>query len=70
MNDDRIVKRVYNAEVSGDRARGRPRKRWKDGVSEAMERKGFSYEEGMRCVNDRAKWRKLYLGGRGVYAQD
>ena len=32
MNDERLTKRVYKAEVEGVRGRGRPRKRWKDGV--------------------------------------
>ena len=30
MNGDRLVKRVFEEEVTGGRPRGRPRKRWND----------------------------------------
>jgi hypothetical protein len=35
MDDKRIVKRVYEAREIGKRPRGRPRKRWKEGLQEA-----------------------------------
>jgi hypothetical protein len=38
MDDKRIVKRVYEAREKGKRPRGRPRKRWKEGLQE-VERK-------------------------------
>ena len=64
MEDDRLVKRVYDSEVMGGRRRGRPRKCWIDGVKEVLERKGLSMEEARECVQDRGEWRSVCKGGR------
>ena len=34
MEGERVVKKIYQAEVEGNRRRGRPRRRWMDGVKE------------------------------------
>ena len=45
MGEERLVKRVYRANVEGNRGGGRPQKRWKDEVKDLLlgretERKG------------------------------
>ena len=34
MERERLEKNIYRAEVEGNRRRGRPRRRWMDGVKE------------------------------------
>ena len=38
MNENRIAKKRWNWAPNGRRSRGRPRKRWKDGVEEILEK--------------------------------
>jgi hypothetical protein len=42
MDDKRIVKRVYEARETAKRARGRPRKTWKEGLQEVTRKKGVT----------------------------
>ena len=51
MGDERLVKRVYRANVEGNRDRGRPQRRWRDEVKDLLN-KG----EGMRLARDRDAW--------------
>lgn len=43
MSDDRIVNRVYIADVSSGMVNGMPKIRWRFVVTEVMERKCFIY---------------------------
>ena len=36
MGEERLVKRVYQANVEGNRRRGRPQRRWRDEVKELL----------------------------------
>jgi hypothetical protein len=60
MDDKRIVKRVREARETGKRPRGRPRKRWKEGLQEVTRKKGVTWKEVKRTVKDREKWKALW----------
>ena len=60
----RYVQKVHESSVPGVRARGRPRKRWMDGVHEAIRARGQDVEQAKLCVNDRVSWRRMYRSGQ------
>ena len=62
MDEGRMVKRVMNSEVSGNRGRGRPRCVWMDGVKRAVEKRGVSVQEARKKASDRGDWRKFVDG--------
>ena len=53
MGIERIIKRVYMSEVEGERGRGRPPYRWKDGVKRACAERDMGVEEARRVCLDR-----------------
>ena len=59
MEDERLVKRVAEAEVSGPRVRGRPRLGWMDGVKRALDGRGMSVLDGKVYAQDRTAWRRV-----------
>ena len=61
MNDERLTKRVWKAEASGVRMRGRPEKRWMDGVVRALGVRGLSLEQGRESASDRREWRVIVM---------
>ena len=58
-----LVKKIYEAEVEGNRRRGRPRRRWMDGVKGCLSERRLSIPEAKECVKDRREWRRI-VGGR------
>lgn len=60
MSDDRAAKRVYSTNVIGDRARGRPRLRWRDQVMDDLRTLGIT--NGRVVAMDRHRWRSLIRG--------
>ena len=62
MDDARLVKKVWKAEVSGRRPRGRPKFGWMDGVKQALGRKDISVEEARVRALDRREWRVVVNG--------
>jgi len=62
MARDRLVRRIYEAEVEGDRGRGRPRRRWIDCVKEVLGNRGLSLEEGRERARDRERWSDVVYG--------
>src|SRR5215469_11555084 len=48
--------------VEGDRGRRRPKRRWMDGVREALERRGIN-GDGRELVGDRMEWRGWFMVG-------
>ena len=62
MEEDRLVKRVYQSDAMGVRMRGRPRRGWMDGVIDILGRKGLSIEEARECVQDRCGWCNICRG--------
>ena len=59
MDEYRMAKRVFMAEVSGGRVRRRPRLGWMDGVKVALGNRGMTVEAARQCATDRAEWRAL-----------
>ena len=59
MDEDRLVKRVYRAEVRGVAPRGRPQLRWMDGVKKALSDRGLSVEQARVNMRDRNEWRAI-----------
>jgi hypothetical protein len=54
-----ILKEVWEHQVPGIRPRGRPRKRWRDCVTEDMKCKEYILKQAIRCAQDREVWRAL-----------
>ena len=64
MDDERLVKKVYESSVEGGRRRGRPCKRWKDCVKEYVQQRGVEWARAEELVNDRSGWREMWKGNR------
>ena len=56
MGEERLVKRVYRANVEGNRGRGRPQRRWRDEVKYLLLGRWLNEREGMRLARDRETW--------------
>ena len=54
-----MARRVFFAEVSGRRVRGRPRIGFIDDVKEALDDRGMTVETVRQCAKDRKEWRAL-----------
>ena len=54
-----MARRVLMAEVSGGRARGRPRLGWMDGVKMTLVNRVMTVEAARQCAKDRKEWRAL-----------
>ena len=59
MGSERLTKRVYESEVEGERGRGRPPFRWKDGVRRACAEREIGFDEARRVCLDRDVWRGM-----------
>ena len=61
MDEERLAKRYLEWKPQGKRPVGRPRKRWIDGVGEALERRGTCLRdvEERRTYEDRDNWRDV-----------
>lgn len=59
MSPTRTVKRMVDWRPHGKRPRGRPRKRWQDGVKEILERMDTNLAEAEMLCHDRKQWRSL-----------
>ncbi len=57
MGDDRMPKKALERGFDNNRARGRPRKRWLDGVDE--DAKKLVVREWRSLAQDRTEWRKV-----------
>ena len=63
MGEDRLVRRVLDAQHVGPRPRGRPRIRWRDQGLDICERVGLgNWTEVNRAAEDREGWRDLTRG--------
>ena len=49
--------------MEGDRGRGRPRRRWMDGVKGCLSDRGLTIPEAKECIEDRREWRRIVGGG-------
>ena len=59
MNNERLLKKVMNAEVGGRSARGRPSFGWMDGVKRALNDRRMDVREASECARDRNEWRMI-----------
>ena len=59
MEEVRLTKKVMNSRRSGNRARGRPRYRWSDGVKKALNDRGMTVDEARVCARERNEWRAI-----------
>ena len=59
MGSERLTKRVYVSEVEGNRGRGRPPFRWRDGVRRACAEREIGLEEARGVCMDRVAWRSV-----------
>lgn len=65
MDRSRVAKKYLDLRPEGRRPVGRPRKRWMEGVSEAVESRNETLEnvENNRLYEDRLAWRQFIRGG-------
>ena len=61
MDEERLAKINLEWKLQGKRLVGRPKKRWIDGVGEALERRGtcLAKVEKRRTYEDRDDWRDV-----------
>jgi len=57
MEEDRMLKKIFTQELVGTRKRGRPRKRWKEGVERDFQVLGV--RRWRELVADRKKWKYI-----------
>ena len=60
-DESRVARRVLMAEVSGGRARGRPRFGWMDDVKVAFGNRGMTVEAARQIAKDWKEWRALLV---------
>ena len=56
MGEEEMVKRVYQANVDGNRGRRRPQRRWRDEVKDLSLGIGLNEREGITLARDRDAW--------------
>ena len=54
-----MVKRVYRANVEGERRSGRPHRRWRDEVKELLVRRGLCEREEIVLARNRETWGRI-----------
>ena len=59
MEENRMVKRVMEAEVGGRRPRGRPKFGWMDGVRKACRSRSITVEQARISALDRREWKRI-----------
>ena len=59
MDEYHMARRVFMAEVSGGRVRGRPRLGWMDGMKVALGNRGMMVEAARQYAKDRKEWRAM-----------
>ncbi len=64
MDEERQTKKVWRAQVTGGRRRGRPNFRWMYGVSRALEMRDMNVEQGREMAWNRNDWKQSVYGER------
>ena len=52
------MKKIYCTDVEGNKGKGRPRRRWMDGVKDLSDRQ-LTILETKECVKNRREWRRI-----------
>src|SRR5215470_15000758 len=66
MGEGRLVRRVFEDMVRESRGRGRPKRRWMDGVKEVIAMRGVG-DDGRELVVDRLGWKVIVYGAGGGF---
>ena len=70
MDDSRLPKRLFYGELSsGKRHLGRPKKRFKDSLKEALKLRDIPHSTWEESAVDRPSWRALVKSGVGNYEE-
>ena len=62
MDEERMVKRVMNVDVEGNRTRGRPRLGWIEGVRKALRARDMTVEQGRQSALSGREWAAIVRG--------
>ena len=62
MNNDRILKKIFNTKPDGVRRVGRPKLRWEDGIDQDL--RILEIENWKKVALDRDEWAKLLKKAR------
>ena len=62
MNNDRILKKIFNTKPDGVRRVGRPKLRWEDGIDQDL--RILEIENWKKVALDRNEWAKLLKKAR------
>ena len=66
MDEERLMRRVYQSDGEGTKRRGRPRKGWLDGVLNVLNEKVLNIQRARECVHDRSGWRNIWQSRRAA----
>ena len=61
MKDERYPKILLHGYVHGQRSRGRPKKRWIDGIKQDCDEVGVNLHDATRIAMDRDRWRNTVV---------
>ena len=59
MDNERLLKKVMNANVDGRSARGRPMFGWMEGVKRALNDRRMDVREASECARNRNEWQTI-----------
>lgn len=59
LDENRAVKKVWEAKVLNKRKRGRPQTTWDHTIAETLNRKGITWKEAQTKTKDRKQWRNF-----------
>ena len=62
MEDERLVKKVFNSSVAGKRKRGGPKRRWLACVERLLRSRRLGEFTGKILAKDRIAWRRMVWG--------
>ena len=57
MESNRLPYLALHTKVDGQRSRGRPRTRWRDGVMTDIKERGLGFSEAISLTKDRDRWK-------------
>jgi hypothetical protein len=64
MNDNRIIKKIFNTKLDGVRRVGRPKMRWEDGVDQYTSIRILEVKNWKKVALHRDEWAKLLKKAR------
>ena len=58
-----LWKKIYRADIEGNKGRGRPSKRWMNGVKDCLNISKLTIQKAIERIKDRNVWRRIVGGG-------